>query len=192
MRPIRLPPSKFDIAIAEAVEREATPARERPMKVATWLADEHVLCAISGLLWLYSKRGSAAQRAQADHLLLSVVVTTVLPHLVKRVVNQERPDRSIGRRCAGVPKSGNPDDAFPSGHAMHIGAVASAISWMYPKAAVPAWTAGLALACTRILLLAHWTSDVVVGLIAGVLVERSLRPLAFRKPGAGGPDVNRG
>jgi membrane-associated phospholipid phosphatase len=47
------------------------------------------------------------------------------------------------------------------------------------------------LACTRIVLLAHWTSDVVVGLIAGALVERSLRPLAFRKPSAGMPYVDR-
>ena len=29
----------------------------------------------------------------------------------------------------GIPRSGKPYDAFPSGHAMHVGAVASAVSW---------------------------------------------------------------
>jgi hypothetical protein len=52
-------------------------------------------------------------------------------------------------------------------HAMHIGAVASAVSW-------------IELACTRVVLLAHWASDVIVGVGAGLLLERMLRPMSRR------------
>jgi undecaprenyl-diphosphatase len=37
----------------------------------------------------------------------------------------------------------------------------------------------LALSATRILLLAHWASDVAVGFAAGALIERILRPLTL-------------
>jgi hypothetical protein len=72
-----------------------------------------------------------------------VAAAAVLPHLLKRLIDQERPDRSVvhGRRH-GIPRSGKPYDAFPSGHAVHVGAVASAVSWARPRWAPVAWGAG--------------------------------------------------
>jgi len=107
------------------------------------------------------------------------VTTAILPHLLKRLIDQERPDRCMvhGRR-RGIPRSGKAYDAFPSGHAMHVGAVASAVSWAYPKSAPIAWGLGGLIAATRIVLLAHWTTDVLAGLAMGALVERCLRPLS--------------
>jgi undecaprenyl-diphosphatase len=82
-----------------------------------------------------------------------------------------------GRRH-GIPRSGKAYDAFPSGHAMHVGAVASAVSRAYPKWAPIAWGLGGLIAATRIVVLAHWMTDVLAGLAMGALVERSLRPLS--------------
>lgn len=65
---------------------------------------------------------------------------------------------------------------------MHVGALASAISWLYPQWKTPVWTIGGVLAATRIVVLAHWASDVVVGLGVGVMVERLLRPRQERAP----------
>ena len=122
-----------------------------------------------------------------------MAATAILPHLLKRVIDQERPDRQMihGRRH-GIPRSGKPYDAFPSGHAMHVGAVASAVSWASPKLAPVAWGIGGLIVATRIVLLAHWVTDVVAGLVMGALVERSLRPLsagmqATEEDGAGRP-----
>ena len=84
-----------------------------------------------------------------------------------------------GRR-RGIPRSGKAYDAFPSGHAMHVGAVASAVTWAYPKSAPIAWGLGGLIAATRIVLLAHWTTDVLAGLAMGAVVERCLRPLSGR------------
>jgi undecaprenyl-diphosphatase len=145
--------------------------------VLTWAADEHVLGVIAGGLWLAARAGNERERRQTDHMVLSVVLTAILPHLLKRLIDQKRPDRCMvhGPR-RGIPRSGKPYDAFPSGHAMHVGAVASAVSWAYPKSAPVAWGLGGLIAATRIVILAHWTTDVLAGLAMGALVERCVRP----------------
>jgi undecaprenyl-diphosphatase len=74
-----------------------------------------------------------------------------------------------------VPYSGKPDDAFPSGHAIHVGAMASAATVLPPAKRKLAWSIGAGLVVMRIVLLAHWTSDVIAGLAIGVAVERLLR-----------------
>ncbi len=180
MRHLHLQPTETDVAIAGLAARHATPRRERLIAVLTWLADEKILYAASAAAWLIAKNGNRRERLQADHLVLTVVLANVLPHLLKQVVDQERPDRTVMPPRHGIPKSGNPYDAFPSGHAMHIGAIASAMSRMYPKACGWIWLGGLAVASTRIALLAHWTSDVVAGLAAGVSLERLMRPMDGR------------
>jgi membrane-associated phospholipid phosphatase len=75
----------------------------------------------------------------------------------------------------GVSFSGKRDDAFPSGHALHMGALASAAGTMpaTPRRATYAVAIGLSL--TRVLVLAHWASDVAAGFVLGALLERALR-----------------
>ena len=89
----------------------------------------------------------------------------------------ERPDRrTILGHVHGIPFSGKPNDAFPSGHALHMGALASAAGTLPagPRRIVRTVAVGLSL--TRILVLAHWTSDVVAGFALGAGLERLLRP----------------
>ena len=135
--------TQLDRRVAQAVARHASPAVERPARLLTWAADEHVLYMVAGGLWLAARVGDDRERRQTDHLALSVVATAILPHLLKRLIDQERPDRSMvhGPRH-GIPRSGKAYDAFPSGHAMHVGAVASAVSWAYPKWTPIAWGIG--------------------------------------------------
>ena len=54
-------------------------------------------------------RGNHRERRQTDHLALSIVVTAILPHLLKRLIDQKRPDRCMvhGPR-RGIPCSGKP------------------------------------------------------------------------------------
>jgi membrane-associated phospholipid phosphatase len=66
-------------------------------------------------------------------------------------------------------------DAFPSGHAIHVGALASAATVLAPAKRNLVWSVGAGLVATRIILLAHWASDVAAGLAIGALMERLLR-----------------
>src|SRR5690242_979288 len=178
MRRIEVEPIAADKVTARLIAQNTTPSVERVSRVLTWAADEHLLYALSIGLWLETRWSDSARREAADHILASVVVANLLPHLLKSVIDQRRPDRRMvhGPR-RGIPRSGKADDAFPSGHAMHAGALASAVSWLYPNYKGLAWTVAGALAATRVIVLAHWLSDVAVGLAVGVAIERLMRPL---------------
>jgi undecaprenyl-diphosphatase len=60
---------------------------------------------------------------------------------------------------------------------MNLGVLAPALSEIWPERKVVIWTTGLLLAGTRILLLAHWPTDVALGLVSGSVIEAALRPI---------------
>jgi membrane-associated phospholipid phosphatase len=173
---ITVPPTAADIAIARLIASRTTPPTEEAAGFLTWGADEHVLSALTAAWWRYTRGESIRKRGAADHVLLTTLAAIVLPHLLKAVFDQERPDRlTVRGHWHGVPISGNARDAFPSGHAVHVGALASAASCLPKGQRNLVWLAGAGLVATRIVLLAHWTSDVLAGLIVGAATERLVR-----------------
>jgi len=172
----RIPPTQADVEIAERISDHTGPGVERLAKILTWGADEHVVCALAVAWWLYCRPGSARDRTDSNHILLTTVAVSLLPHLLKSLFDQKRPDRVMIRaHLRGVPYSGKPLDAFPSGHAIHVGALASAATVLPTHKRNLAWSIGAGMVLTRIVLLAHWTSDVIAGIAIGAAVERLLR-----------------
>lgn len=110
----------------------------------------------------------------------NAVIAAALPHLAKRVVDRERPDRKVvGLIRHGVPRSGKRWDSFPSGHAVHVGALASALDrFLPPRWRLLLWPGAAALAATRLVLLAHYLTDVAAGLLLGALIDRGVARLA--------------
>src|SRR6185369_714232 len=99
------------------------------------------------------------------------LVTAVLPHILKSVFDQIRPDRlTVRGHWRGVPISGRSSDAFPSGHAVHMGALASAAGLLPPAPRRLVRSVAVALSLTRVALLAHWASDVAAGFALGAAV----------------------
>jgi membrane-associated phospholipid phosphatase len=169
-------PTRADIAIANAIASHTDPDVERVAEALTWGGDEHVLAALALGVWLCSRGASPSVRRAGSHVLLTTLVASALPHILKTMFDQERPDRlTVLGHWRGVPFSGKRLDAFPSGHAVHVGALASAASLLPGKQRAAVWSVGAGLVLTRIVLLAHWTSDVVVGLAVGATTERLLR-----------------
>jgi undecaprenyl-diphosphatase len=166
-------PTALDVSVANEIAAHTGPRTEQAAEALTWGADEHILCALAAGWWLYARDKDKETRLASNHTTL---VASALPHLLKTVFDQERPDRlTVRGHWRGIPFSGNRLDAFPSGHAVHIGALASAASILPVKQRNAVWGIGLGLVLTRIILLAHWTSDVAVGLGVGALTERILR-----------------
>jgi undecaprenyl-diphosphatase len=177
---VTIHPTKADEAIANAIGSHTTPELEDAAKVLTWGADEKLLLALSIGAWLYAARRPRFQPI-ANHVLTVSLVSAVLPHLLKRTVDQTRPDRLTAEgHWRGVPWSGRAHDAFPSGHAMHMGALASAAGLLATPQRQLVQGLAVALSVTRIVLLAHWTSDVVTGFAAGAFLERLIRPFTLR------------
>ncbi|MGO4175879.1 phosphatase PAP2 family protein [Bosea sp. TAF32] len=177
MRRLRIPTLPTDQAIASVVASHATPKLERPLRAATLLADERFLCFAAVCFWLTTDPGTRDRKA-ANHIVRTTFVATILPHALKKCFAQERPDRiEVRGRRHGVPKSGDAYAAFPSGHAVHMAALASAVSRTFPRFTAIAWMAATAISFTRVALLAHWTSDVLAGGALGLAVESILNAM---------------
>ncbi len=172
----RVKPTRMDRTVARTVARHTAPVPEKAAEVLSWGADEHVLIALAAGFWLYARGADERARVASNHLLLTTAAVALLPHLLKSIFDQERPDRTTVRgHLNGVPFSGKALDAFPSGHALHVGALASAATELPPGQRNTVWVIGAGLVLTRIALLAHWLSDVLAGLAIGAMVERLLR-----------------
>src|SRR5689334_18307692 len=103
---VTIRPTQADKAIADAVASFTTPELEKAAQLLTWGADEKLLLALSVGAWLYAARRPRLQPI-ADHMLTVSMVAAVLPHLVKRTVDQTRPDRlTVQGHWRGVPWSG--------------------------------------------------------------------------------------
>ena len=179
---VTVKPTRIDKAISNEIAHHTNSEFEHAAQAMTWGADEHVLVALAAAGWLYTRLRQPQQRPLADHVLMISLATAVLPHLLKSVFDQTRPDRlTVAGHRRGVPFSGRPGDAFPSGHAVHMGALASAAGLLPPARRRAARCLAVALSLTRVALLAHWTSDVVAGFALGVVVERSFRPFTLPK-----------
>ena len=174
--PITVRPTETDIAVAHAIARDTGPAPEKLARALTWGADEKVLLVLAAAGWLASRgRGEALRRA-GNHAVLVTVAAALLPHGMKLLFDQTRPDRmTVLGHAHGVSFSGKREDAFPSGHALHMGALASAAGTLPagPRRAIRICAVGLSL--TRVVVLAHWASDVVAGFALGAVLERLLR-----------------
>ncbi|QOZ67220.1 phosphatase PAP2 family protein [Bradyrhizobium arachidis] len=189
---VTVKPTRIDTAIANEIADHTNPGLEHAAETLTWGADEHVLLALAAAGWLYTRLRQPQERRLADHVLMVSMATAVLPHVLKSVFNQTRPDRlTVRGHRRGIPFSGRSRDAFPSGHAVHMGALASAAGLLSPARRRVARALAVALSSTRVALLAHWTSDVVVGFTLGVLVERLLRPFTLGKSGQPRPSAFR-
>ena len=153
-----------------------SPAPEEVGRLITWGADEKLLLVLAGVGFIATRGKSEQLRRAGNHALLVTVVAALAPHALKSLFNQTRPDReTVLGHVHGVSFSGKREDAFPSGHALHMGALASAAGSLKsgPRQMVRALAVGLSL--TRIVVMAHWASDVVTGFALGAVLERMLR-----------------
>lgn len=184
---VTVKPTRIDVALANEIADHTNPELEQAAEALTWGADEHVLIALAAAGWLYVRVRRPEKRPVADHILTVAVTTAVVPHILKSIFDQVRPDRLTMRgHRRGIPFSGRPRDAFPSGHAVHMGALASAAALLPPGRRRMVRSLAVALSMTRVALLAHWASDVVAGFALGIAVERMLR--SSTEPDGGAAD----
>ena len=175
--PITVRPTDTDVRVARTVARNTSPASPEEMaRALTWGADEKVLLVLAAAGWLASRGCGEALRRAGNHAVLVTVAASLLPHGLKLVFNRTRPDRkTVLGRVHGISFFGKREDAFPSGHALHMGALASAAGALPagPRRAIRALAVGLSL--TRVVVLAHWASDVAAGFALGAILGRMLR-----------------
>jgi len=173
---VTVKPTKPDVLIARTVARNTSHRAERVSRGLTWGADEKILLALAVAGWVATRGRSEQLQRVGNHALLVTVAASLIPHGLKSVFDQTRPDRTtVLGHLHGVSFSGKRKDAFPSGHALHMGALASAAGTLPPLPRRAIRTVAIGLSLTRIVVLAHWASDVVAGFALGAFMERLLR-----------------
>lgn len=173
---ITVKPTRADLRIARTVARNTNHRAEFVARGLTWGADEKILLALAVIGFVATRSRGEALRRAGNHALLVTVTASLLPHAMKSLFDQTRPDRkTVLGHVHGVSFSGKREDAFPSGHALHMGALASAAGPLPPgpRRAIRALAIGLSL--TRVIVLAHWATDVLAGFALGAVLERMLR-----------------
>ncbi|WP_454917564.1 phosphatase PAP2 family protein [Xanthobacter sediminis] len=144
-----------------------------------------------------ARRVASALVARLGFLFLSIAGAGLLVSVVKRLIGRARPHVALGLPGADPQLTFDwlswkaSYASFPSGHAATVFATAVAFAMLYPRARVPLLVLAVAVASTRVLLGAHYPSDVIAGAsVATVFVLWmaklfAARRLVFRVDAAG-------
>lgn len=102
-------------------------------------------------------------------MFLSVALSGLVSNIVKRFIGRARPPLfETHGPFHFEPFSGALYESLPSGHATTDGAIAMVLAILFPKYRVPILIAGVYFALTRIVVGAHYLSDVIAGYSFGM------------------------
>lgn len=131
-------------------------------------------------------------------VFLSVAGSGITVNLIKRAIGRARPVLYEQWTAQGFsPFSGTRFESFPSGHATTVGALLMAIALLAPRYRLHMLVAALWLGFSRVVVVAHYPSDVIAGLSFGawfsvlMAVVFSRYGLIFRQAADGWPILRR-
>jgi membrane-associated phospholipid phosphatase len=125
----------------------------------------------SPALPLMSQRVLAAIAVRLGFLFCAIALPGLVFTIVKRLIGRARPLVGAGSDpFLYLPLGWKVEYAsFPSGHATDAFAAATAIGALWPKTRPLMWTYAVLIALSRVMVTAHFPSDVLAGAIAGTL-----------------------
>jgi membrane-associated phospholipid phosphatase len=101
-----------------------------------------------------------------EFIFVAIALPGLLVSVIKRLIGRVRP--SVIGPFAYVPFSWRPDYAsMPSGHATTAFAVAVALGALWPRARPLLWLYAVIIALSRVIIAAHYPSDVIAGACVG-------------------------
>ena len=112
----------------------------------------------------------AALVVRIGFIFLAVGVPALFVTIVKRLIGRARPYVwEITNPLSYAPFNWKASYAsFPSGHATNAFAAAIAIGALWPRMRIPMWIFAVVIATSRVMVNAHFPSDVIVGSVVGL------------------------
>ena len=115
------------------------------------------------------------------YLILSCVVSGILHHIIKIIVGRYRPRYLFTEDLYGFSPF-NFDiamNSFPSGHSQTIFSICVALSIIYPRHLILFLLLAIMVGVSRIMILAHFPSDVIFGAYLGIVTAILLNQILF-------------
>lgn len=99
---VKVRPTKPDVLIARTVARNTNHRAEVISRGLTWGADEKILLLLATGGWVATRGRSQQLQRAGNHALLVAVTASLMPHAMKSIFDQTRPDRKtvLARPCA--------------------------------------------------------------------------------------------
>lgn len=110
----------------------------------------------------------AAVAVRTGFVFTAVGLPGLAVSIVKRLIGRARPDRVDGQHIFFSPFSWSNDYAsLPSGHSTTAFAAAVAFGALFPRARLPLFAFAIMIALSRVVLGAHYPSDIIAGAVFG-------------------------
>ncbi len=104
------------------------------------------------------------------NLVVAIPLSIAIVDILKTLIGRARPDAPIyGFTFIAT---SNAFYSFPSAHACTIGAICGTLSCFYPRYSILFMCVAFLLALTRVILLEHYLSDVIAGVVIGLIVSQ--------------------
>jgi membrane-associated phospholipid phosphatase len=158
-------------------------------EIVTDLANSAIWYAVAlvGILLAWRQRkldGSPAAHAlytqrlrAALFVIASMIASGLLINLIKVIVGRSRPKMLVNEGIADyTPFARWYDDcSFPSGHSQSIWAAMIALAWIFPRWRVPLLLFAVVVSSSRVIVGAHYASDVIAGAFFAFAVALPMR-----------------
>lgn len=147
------------------------PADTQAHAIAVWISEfgefHYSTLAISGIFWAiyFVGRGERFRRTWMA-LLVAGILGGVLVNVLRPTLARARPHTENGGQFTYLSMNSR-YHGFPSGHVASTTATLSALAFLHPPLAIPAWAGSLAVGWSRMQVNRHFLSDVLAGLLLG-------------------------
>ena len=122
--------------------------------------------------------------AKILYLILCISLSGILNTGIKWITGRNRPINLIEDGVFGFDFFRmiylHENTSFPSGHTVTAFALATAFSFLYPRLRVPAFLGAAMIGISRVVLTAHYLSDVIAGAVVGVVCSLGVKYLFDR------------
>lgn len=155
-------------------------------RIVSWLGNATLYLVGSALavLWFRFVRRADALWPFALYALASFAATGLVVNLLKIGLGRTRPGLlfDYGRHEFTWMSLSGATQSFPSGHATAIATAALLLALLVPRLAPLLTAIALTVAASRLLIVFHYPSDVLAGLVLGLMIPLYLRDWFRRRP----------
>ncbi|MBR6801353.1 MAG: phosphatase PAP2 family protein [Eubacteriaceae bacterium] len=161
--------TNIDLVILRFMESIHNPMTDFIFSAITYLGDDGKLWIGIALLLLFFPK----HRKTALAMIVGLITFHVLCNsILKDLIGRPRPFVLVPELLNSIPDVVDVPSSFsmPSGHTMMSFVCAEILGRNIPKSKIPAYAAAVLMGLSRIYLLVHYPSDVIVGAALGILL----------------------